>query len=372
MDPMPPPIRTGKKVAIIGSGPAGMAAADELNKMGHTVTVYERSDRPGGLMMYGVPNMKTDKVHIVQRRTDIMEKEGVTFICGKAGNIGGEGGPAPEEILDSNDAVLLAVGATIGRDLNQVPGRNLKGIHMAMSFLHGNTKAILDSNSVDKNWRRTSDNISRPPIDAAGRHVVIIGGGDTGNDCIGTSVRHGAKSITNLELLPQPPPERAPNTPWPHWPSKHRTDYGHEEAAKICNGGKDIRTFSVQTKEFIGDVMGNIVGIKIVDLAWTHQNGAMKMKEVPGSDRTLPCDLVLLALGFLGPEPTLGDKFGAKIERGNYKASFGREPGAFRTSNPKVFAAGDCRRGQSLVVWGIAEGREASIAIHAQLMGSSS
>jgi len=369
MDPMPPPMRTGKKVAIIGSGPAGLAAADELNRMGHSVTVYERSCRPGGLMMYGVPNMKTDKVHVVQRRTEIMQKEGVTFICGKPGDVGKEGGPKPQEMLDNNDAVLLATGATIGRDLDRVPGRNLRGIHMAMEFLHGNTKAILDSGASDKTWRRTCHNVSKAPIDATNRHVIIIGGGDTGNDCIGTSVRHGAKSITNLELLPQPPPQRATNTPWPHWPSKHRSDYGHEEAAELVNGGKDIRIFSVQTKEFIGDVSGNVIGLKIIDLVWTHEGGQMRMKEVPGSERTLPCDLVLLALGFLGPEGTLGEQFGVKLERGNYKAAYGRQAGAFRTSNPKVFACGDCRRGQSLVVWGIAEGREAAIAVHKQIMG---
>jgi glutamate synthase (NADPH/NADH) len=372
MDPMPPPIRTGKKVAIIGSGPAGLAAADELNRMGHSVTVYERSCRPGGLMMYGVPNMKTDKIEIVERRTNIMEKEGVVFICGEAGNVGGEGGPTAKQILDSNDAVLLATGATIGRDLDRVPGRNLKGIHMAMDFLHGNTKALLDSGSCDTKWRKTSNEHTKPPIEASGKNVIVIGGGDTGNDCIGTSVRHGAKSVTNLELLPQPPPQRASHTPWPHWPAKHRTDYGHEEAAKICNGGKDIRIFSVQTKEFVGDVSGNITGLKIVDLTWAHEGGQMKMKEVAGSERTLPCDLVMLALGFLGPVGSLAEQFGIKMERGNYKASYsnGNDKDAFKTSNPKVFAAGDCRRGQSLVVWGISEGREASKAIHRQIMNS--
>jgi glutamate synthase (NADPH/NADH) len=321
-------------------------------------------------MMYGVPNMKTDKVQIVQRRTDIMAKEGVVFTCGTAGNVGAEGGPLPEQLVKDNDVVLLATGATIGRDLNQVPGRQLKGVHLAMEFLHGNTKALLDSGATDSAWRSTSANKSKPPIDAQGKQVVIIGGGDTGNDCIGTSVRHGAKSINNLELLPQPPPQRAANTPWPHWPNKHRSDYGHEEAAQMINGGKDIRTFSVQTKEFIGDDLGNVVGIKIVDLSWAHENGAMKMKEVAGSERTLPCDLAFLALGFLGPESSLAEKFGVTVERGNYKAQFGKggEPGFFVTSNPKVFAAGDCRRGQSLVVWGIAEGREAAMAIHKQLM----
>jgi len=366
MDPLPPPIRTGKKVAVIGSGPAGLAAADELNRMGHSVTVYERSCRPGGLMMYGVPNMKTDKIHVVERRTDVMAKEGVTFMVNTC--IGKEGAPTAQEVLDQNDAVCLATGATIGRDLSTVPGRKLRGIHMAMEFLHGNTKSLLDSGAVDKNWRRQTHNVSRAPIDATNRHVIIIGGGDTGNDCIGTSVRHGAKSITNLELLPKPPPMRAAHTPWPHWPSQLNTDYGHEEAALLVNEGKDIRIFSVQTKEFVGDVSGNVIGLKIVDLVWTHENGQMKMKEVPGSERTLPCDLVLLALGFLGPEGPLAEQFGVKMERGNFKASFGREESSFRTSNPKVFAAGDCRRGQSLVVWGIAEGREASVAIHNQMM----
>merc|ERR1719331_354067 len=209
MAPRIPPIRTNKKVAIIGSGPAGLAAADELNRMGHEVTVYERAKRPAGLMMYGVPNMKTDKIEIVERRTNIMEKEGVVFICGEAGNVGGEGGPTAKQILDSNDAVLLATGATIGRDLDRVPGRNLKGIHMAMDFLHGNTKALLDSGSCDTKWRKTSNEHTKPPIEASGKNVIVIGGGDTGNDCIGTSVRHGAKSVTNLELLPQPPPQRA-------------------------------------------------------------------------------------------------------------------------------------------------------------------
>jgi len=319
-------------------------------------------------MMYGVPNMKTDKFNVVQRRTDIMQEEGVVFVCGKAGNVGQEGGPTAQDLLDNNDAVLLATGATLGRDLNTVAGRLLKGVHFAMEFLHGNTKAILDSGAVDKNWRSCENKNGKPPLDAKGLNVVIIGGGDTGNDCIGTSVRHGAKSVTNLELLPQPPPTRAPHTPWPHWPSQHKSDYGHEEAAQITNKGKDIRIFSVQTKEFIGSVSGEVTGLNIVDLAWSHENGQMKMKEVPGSNRVLQADLVLLALGFLGPEAALAEKFGVTVERGNYKASYGREAGCHRTSNPKVFAAGDCRRGQSLVVWGIAEGRVAAAHIHAQIM----
>lgn len=323
-------------------------------------------------MMYGVPNMKTDKVGIVQRRTDIMEKEGVTFVCGKAGNVGKGGAPTAQDLLDSNDAVLLATGSTVGRDLDKVPGRSYKGVHLAMEFLHANTKALLDTGAVDNTWRDSNVSAGNEGefIDARGKNVVIIGGGDTGNDCIGTSVRHGAKSVVNLELLPKPPPQRASSTPWPHWPNKERSDYGHEEAAQMVNGGEDIRTFSVQTKEFIGDIYGNVTGIKIVDITWAHENGAMKMKEVVGSERTLPCDLVLLALGFVGPEGSLADQFDVTVERGNYKAPYGRgkEPGTFKTSNPKVYAAGDCRRGQSLVVWGIAEGREASVAIHKELM----
>jgi len=247
----------------------------------------------------------------------------------------------------------------------------LKGVHLAMEFLHGNTKAIIDNSSVDVDWRDKSEVGTKPPLDAKGKSVIIIGGGDTGNDCIGTSVRHGATSIVNLELLPKPPPERAAHTPWPHWPHKHRTDYGHEEAAEICNNGDDIREFSVQTKEFIGDASGKLTGLKICDLEWKHEGGRMMMNEVAGTERVLPADFVFLALGFLGPEGPLAEAFGIKVERGNYAATYdkGAARGAFRTTNPKVFAAGDCRRGQSLVVWGIHEGREAAIAIHNFLMG---
>eukprot|EP00928_Gymnodinium_smaydae_P094426 TRINITY_DN792_c0_g1_i6.p1 TRINITY_DN792_c0_g1~~TRINITY_DN792_c0_g1_i6.p1 ORF type:complete len:2136 (-),score=409.08 TRINITY_DN792_c0_g1_i6:291-6698(-) len=371
MEPRPPPVRTGKKIAIIGSGPAGLAAADELNRMGHLVTVFERSDRPGGLMMYGVPNMKTDKVHVVEQRTQIMEKEGVVFVCGAAGNVGKEGGPSANELLDQNDAVLLATGSTIGRDLDSTPGRKLAGIHLAMEFLHGNTKALLDSGAVDASWRQATNAAYTPPIDTKGKRVVIIGGGDTGNDCIGTSVRHGASSIVNLELMPKPPPTRATTTPWPHWPSKQRTDYGHEEAAQLVNGGKDIRLYSVLTKEFLGDAGGNVTGVKIVDIEWSHKDGRMQMKEVAGSERVLEADYVFLALGFVGPDGPLAQQFGVRVtKQGNYQAQWERRGlvGNFKTSNPKVFAAGDCRRGQSLVVWGIAEGRAASQAIHEHVM----
>jgi glutamate synthase (NADPH/NADH) len=237
-----------------------------------------------------------------------------------------------------------------------------------MEFLHKNTKTILDNGSVDGQWRdKCKSACNAPGIDVAGKKVVIIGGGDTGNDCIGTSVRHGAKSVSNLELLPKPPPSRAPETPWPHWPTKHRSDYGHEEAAALLNGGEDIRTFSVQTKEFLGDADGNLTGLKIVDLEWKFADGRMQMKEVAGTERILPADLCFLAMGFLGAESPLAKEFGVTMERGNYKAEYGSQKGAFKTSNPKVFAAGDCRRGQSLVVWGIAEGRQASVAIDEHL-----
>jgi glutamate synthase (NADPH/NADH) len=379
MEPCPPPFRTGKKVAVVGSGPAGLAAADELNKMGHTVTVYERADRVGGLMMYGVPNMKADKADVVQRRVDIMAAEGVTFLTGKAGNIGGEGSPSAQDLEDSNDAVLLAMGATVGRDLKQVPGRSLEGVHLAMQYLHGSTQALLDNDNVGKGWRQGWGSASSggpdwkggtrgAPLDARGKSVIIIGGGDTGNDCIGTSVRQGAKNVVNLELMPKPPPQRSPTTPWPHWPTMNKVDYGHEEAAETVNKGEDIRKFSVNTKEFIGDASGHITALKIVDLEWTHADGRMQMKEVPGSEKVLEADLVLLALGFLGADSGVGESLGVKVERGNFVAAYNKSPKDFRTANRKVFAAGDCRRGQSLVVWAIAEGRDASKAIHKFLM----
>jgi glutamate synthase (NADPH/NADH) len=367
MEPCPPPMRTGKRVAVIGSGPAGLAAADELNKMGHSVTVFERADRVGGLMMYGVPNMKADKADVVQRRVDIMQQEGVEFVTGKGGNVGAEGGPTAASLMDSNDAVLLACGATVGRDLKNLPGRNLQGVHLAMEYLHGSTQALLDNGNVAQGWRQGWGTGSTP-LDAKGKRVIIIGGGDTGNDCIGTAVRQGAKSIVNLELMPKPPPTRSPSTPWPHWPTMAKVDYGHEEAAQQCNAGEDIRQFSVSTKEFIGDDSGNITAIKVVDLEWTHAEGRAVMKEVPGSERVLQADMVLLALGFLGVETPIAEAFGVSTERGNVSATFQKVERDFRTSNPKVFAAGDCRRGQSLVVWAITEGREASKAIHKTIM----
>jgi len=349
-----------------------------LNKMGHDVTVYERSDRIGGLMIYGVPNMKADKIDVVQRRVDIMAQEGVTFLTGKAGNVGGDGGLSPKELEQAHDAVVLTTGATVGRDMKNLPGRNLEGVHLAMQYLHGSTQALLDNNQVGGGWRdgwgassggpdwKGDDRAA--PIDAKGKRVVIIGGGDTGNDCIGTAVRQGAKSITNLELMPMPPPLRSPSTPWPHWPTMNKVDYGHEEAADLVNAGEDIRQFSVSTKEFTGDATGRVTALKVVDLTWTHADGRMHMKEAPGSERVLEADLVLLALGFVGAETSLADELSVKSERGNFSAPYAKSPKDFKTSNPKVFAAGDCRRGQSLVVWAIAEGRDCSKAVHKFLM----
>eukprot|EP00898_Chlorokybus_atmophyticus_P003594 jgi/Chlat1/4235/Chrsp27S04246 len=339
--PRPPTMRTGMKVAVVGSGPAGMAAADQLNKAGHTVTVYERADRIGGLMMYGVPNMKTDKIGVVQRRVDIMAAEGISFVTNA--HIGQEGHPDIHDLYRDNDAVVLAVGATKPRDL-PVPGRELKGVHYAMDFLTANTKSLLDSQLQDGNY-----------ISAAGKKVVVIGGGDTGTDCIGTSLRHGCTELVNLELMSQPPPARAPGNPWPQWPRVFRTDYGHQEAIATVGKGEDPRKFEVLTKEFIGDEQGNVKGIKTVEVRWSFPKGGRPvMEEIEGSERIIDADLVLLAMGFLGPEQRLAEQLSLDTDqRSNFKADFGK----FSTSIPGVFAAGDCRRGQSLVVWAIAEGR---------------
>lgn len=341
MVPRPPKFRTGKKVAIIGSGPAGMAAADQLNKMGHTVTVYERADRIGGLMMYGVPNMKADKVDIVQRRVDLMAAEGVTFVTNAHVGVTVD----VSQLRRENDALLLAAGATKPREL-PIPGRELGGVHMAMEFLTANTKSLLDSQLADRNF-----------IDAKDKHVVVIGGGDTGTDCIGTSVRHGAKSIVNLELMDMPPPTRGAGNPWPMWPKIFRVDYGHAEVKHKY--GKDPRTYNVLSKRFIDDGSGNVKGVEVVKVRFEQnaEGGRPKLVEIPGSEEVIQADLVFLAMGFLGPEQNLASKLGLEIdERTNFKAEMGK----FATSIQGVFAAGDCRRGQSLVVWAIAEGRQAA------------
>ena len=351
----PPPARTGKKVAVIGSGPAGLAAAAQLNSAGHNVTVYERADRIGGLLMYGIPNMKLDK-RTVQRRVDLLASEGVEFLTGT--HVGPAGNLDPRKLLEDHDALLLATGATKPRDL-PIPGRQLKGIHFAMDFLHGNTKALLDANFARG---------FRPPIDARSRHVLVIGGGDTGCDCIGTSMRHGCKSLVNFELLPQPPASRAADNPWPTWPRILRTDYGHEEATAAF--GSDPREFAILSKEFVDDGSGNVKAVRTVRVAWAKDaSGQFKMTEVPGSEQEFPADLVLLAMGFLGPEQMLASALGIDVDlRSNFKAEFGR----FATSVEGVFAAGDCRRGQSLVVWAIAEGRGAAREVDRYLMGNTS
>ncbi|KAL7808853.1 hypothetical protein V8C26DRAFT_277612 [Trichoderma gracile] len=340
MVPTPPEVRTGKKIAIIGSGPAGLACADQLNRAGHTVTVYERADRLGGLLMYGIPNMKLDK-RIVKRRTDFMAAEGINFKTGVA--IGAEGQPSLKDLKASHDAVVIATGATVARDL-PIKGRNLEGIHYAMEFLHKNTKSLLDSQLADNSY-----------ISAKGKHVVVIGGGDTGNDCIGTSVRHGAKSVTNFELLPQPPDERANDNPWPQWPRIYRVDYGHTEVRQ--HDGKDPREYCIMSEEFVDDGSGKVKGINTVRVEWTkNPSGGWDMKKVEGSEQFFPADLVLLAMGFLGPEArVLGDEI-EKDARKNVKTA----PGKYSTNVEGVFAAGDARRGQSLIVWGINEGRMAA------------
>ena len=347
MVPSPPQFKSGKTVAIIGSGPAGLACADQLNKAGHKVTVYERADRIGGLLMYGIPNMKLDK-NVVQRRVDFMAEEGIKFVTNVAV---GEGDITLESLRAENDAVVLATGATVARDL-PIPGRKLEGIHFAMSFLHKNTKSLLDSQLADDTY-----------ISAKGKNVVVIGGGDTGNDCIGTSVRHGAKSVVNFELLPQPPTERARDNPWPQWPRVYRVDYGHSEVKQ--HYGNDPRTFQILSKEFVDDGNGVVKGINTVRVDWTkNSQGGWEMKQVEGSEEFFPAELVLLSMGFLGPE----DRVLGNVER-DARKNVKTPPGKYATSIDGVFAAGDCRRGQSLIVWGINEGRMAARDVDSFLTG---
>jgi len=349
MKPSLPAKRTGKKVAVVGSGPSGLACADQLNQAGHEVTVYERSDRPGGLLTYGIPNMKLDK-KVVQRRIDLMTAEGVRFVAGTKVGVDVKA----EELRAKNDAVVVACGSTVPRDL-AIEGRELEGIRFAVDFLSANTKSLLDSKHADGKY-----------VSAKGLDVVIIGGGDTGTDCAGTSIRHGAKSVTQLEIMPRPPEERAPGNPWPRWPKVLKTDYGQEEAVALF--GSDPRKYLVTAKKFLGDKRGRVSGVVIVDVEWKKdERGRLGPHEVPGSERTLPASLVLIAMGFLGPEASLLDEFGVEKDgRGNAKADFG----SFATSVPGVFAAGDARRGQSLVVWAIAEGRGAAREVDRFLMGS--
>ncbi len=349
-----PESRTGKTVAVIGSGPAGLAAAAQLNKAGHNVTVYERADRIGGLLMYGIPNMKLGK-DVVQRRVDLLHAEGIEFVTNA--DVGGSGDNAVDinGLIKENDAVLFATGATNPRNL-EVPGRELQGIHYAMEFLTANTRSLLDSNLQNGNH-----------ISARDKNVIVIGGGDTGTDCIGTSIRHGCKSLINFELLPKSPAERAEDNPWPLWPVIHRVDYGHEEG--IERFGSDPRQYCILTKEFIGDDTGKVTAVKTVEASWTRVDGKWNMEEVAGTEKTWDADLVLLSMGFLGPEHYVSDHVGIEYDgRSNYKADYGK----YATSVKGVYAAGDCRRGQSLVVWGINEGREAAREIDRDLMGETS
>jgi glutamate synthase (NADPH) small chain len=342
-----PAKRTGKKIAVIGSGPAGLSAAAQLNRAGHWVTVFERADRPGGLLMYGIPNMKLDKEQVVLRRLKVLEDEGVKFICNTEI---GKDLPAAQ-LLQEFDAVVLCTGATKPRDL-PIEGRELKGIHFAMDFLTANTKAILDKNNT--------------PLSAAGKDVVIIGGGDTGTDCVGTSIRHGCNSLVQVEILPKPPSERAANNPWPEWPKVYKMDYGQEEAA--ARFGDDPRVYTTTATKFEGDENGNVKAIHTVQVEWErNEKGQFIPKHIPGTEKVLPAQLVLLAMGFLGPEQPLLDELGLERDaRSNVKA----EHGNFATSIPGVFAAGDCRRGQSLVVWAINEGRGAAKECDRYLMGN--
>ncbi|MFM8363849.1 MAG: glutamate synthase subunit beta, partial [Verrucomicrobiota bacterium] len=316
------------------------------------VTVFERADRIGGLLQYGIPNMKLDKQKVVDRRIKILEEEGIVFKTGV--EIGKH--ITADQLKKDFDAVVICTGATKPRDL-PIPGRELSGVHFAMEFLTENTRFLRVHGSPNGN---------RPPIDAIGKNVIVIGGGDTGTDCVGTSLRHGCKSVTQLEILPKPPLTRAANNPWPEWPKVYKMDYGQEEAAAIQ--GEDPRKYEVTAKRFVAGPNGEVTGIEIVNIEW-HKNdqGQFVPKDVEGTLRVVPADLVLLAMGFLGPEQPLLESFGVERDpRGNAKA----EHEKYTTNVPNVFAAGDCRRGQSLVVWAINEGRGAAREVDRHLMGS--
>jgi glutamate synthase (NADPH/NADH) small chain len=346
--PRPPATRTGKKVAVIGSGPAGLAAAAQLNQAGHSVTVLERDDRPGGLLMYGIPNMKLDKREVVRRRIDLMEQEGIRFLLNA--NVGDN--VEAQLLLRDFDATIVCTGATQARDL-PVDGRSLKGVHFAMEYLTASTKALLGGGPDSS------------PIHARGKDVVVIGGGDTGTDCVGTAMRQGCRSLTQIEILPRPPLERAADNPWPEWPKVYKLDYGQEEAA--AKFGADPRRYVTTVKGFKGDAAGKLTDILTVQVRWERNERQQFVPvEVPASERVLPAQLALLAMGFLGPEAALLADLGLELDaRSNVRAEHGR----YTTNLKGVFAAGDCRRGQSLVVWAINEGRGAARECDRYLMG---
>jgi len=357
--PSPPAVRTGKKVAVVGSGPAGLSCADQLNKVGHWVTVLERADRVGGLLTYGIPTMKLDK-DVVKRRIDLMAAEGVKFVINTEV---GRNYPA-DKLLKGFDAVVLCAGATRPRDL-QVEGRGLRGIHFAMEFLHGNAKKLLDQAHGDV---QSLDAFTYPFISAEDRDVVVIGGGDTGTDCVGTALRHKCRSVVQLEILSRPPDQRRPDNPWPEWPRVHTLDYGQAEHQALY--GKDPRTYSVATERFVGDDEGNVGEVQTIRVEWVgERDGRLRPGRIPGTERSYPAQLVLIAVGFLGPEETLLGALGiARDDRSNARADYR----TFATSLPGVFAAGDMRRGQSLVVWAINEGRGAARECDRFLMGETS
>lgn len=340
--------RTGKKVAVVGSGPSGLSAAYYLNTVGHTITVYERSDRPGGLLMYGIPNMKLEK-GVVQRRIDLLKQSGIQFITNT--EIGVD--LSAQDLLDDYDAVILCIGATKARELS-VEGSHLKGIYKAVDFLKINTKSLLDSQLKDETY-----------ISAKNKDVIVIGGGDTGTDCVATAIRHGCKSVNQFEIMPEPPEIRQKNNPWPEWPKKRKIDYGQEEAIFLY--GKDPRNYNINTKKIVGNERGEGKKVHTVQVGWQQdEDGRMVPVEIPGTEKVWKADLILIAMGFLGPEDTIANQLQLeRNERGNLKADYED----FETNVYKVFAAGDCRRGQSLVAWNIQEGKLVAKEVDKYLMG---